>query len=471
MVIKGQRFGIMGFARSGISTAQKILEYGGIPFISEIKTESEIREDIITGFGLETWQNLSPYCEFGQHSDRLLECDTIIVSPGIPSDHFIIQRAAEHNINIISEIELGYQIKDRTSKIIAVTGSNGKSTTVSLIYHILQNAGYKAVLAGNIGSPITSYPIDKPGIDYLILELSSFQLELTDTFLPDIAIFLNLTPDHLDRHQTLDNYLTAKMKIFMNQDSRHKAVLNADDTRIMSCSDRISSQKTFFACRCNSITPNFTESACLSNSKIVWNRNESGNYDEYVFETDKSHLLGLHNRQNMMASILAVSKEVKDKRLIQNSLNTFLPLPHRLERISEIRGITFINDSKATNTESVKQAITAFDKPIHLILGGYDKGENYTILLPYLNERVKRIYLIGNSREKMELAFQSLRARISIHRTLFEAVNRAYRNAGKEEVVLLSPACASYDMYKNFEQRGEAFRTIVKELEKDENRL
>jgi len=471
MDIKGQKFGIMGFARSGISTALKILEYGGIPFISEIKTENEIRENIITSFGLETWQNLSCYSEFGQHSDKLLECDTIIVSPGISTNHIILQKAAVKNIKLISEIELGYLIKDKSSKIIAVTGSNGKSTTVSLIYHILQNAGFKVILAGNIGSPITAYPIDKPGLDYLVLELSSFQLELIHDFLPDIAIFLNLTPDHLDRHQTMANYLKTKLKIFMNQNNSHKAVLNADDRTIMTHRCEIGSQKAYLANRADSIPQHAVESSYLTDNKIIWNNYTSNSPDEFVFDTDRSHLLGLHNRQNMMASILAVSKEISDKNLIQNSLDSFLPLPHRLEKISEIHSITFINDSKATNTDSVKQALTSFNKPVHLILGGYDKGEDYTTLLPFLKDRVSHIYLIGNAKKRMELAFQSLSEKISSHKSLFEAVNSAYKNARREEVVLLSPACASYDMYKNFEQRGEAFRTIVKELEKNENRL
>ncbi|MBW6516420.1 MAG: UDP-N-acetylmuramoyl-L-alanine--D-glutamate ligase [Candidatus Cloacimonetes bacterium] len=465
MEIKGLKFGILGMARSGVATALKVLEYGGSLFISDIKSEKECRDDILIRYNEEVWNKLIPYAEFGQNSDKILDCDLLIVSPGISTEHKIIEKAIQKNIKIISEVEFGFLIKDRSSKIIAVTGSNGKSTTVSLIHHILQSAGLKSILAGNIGNPMSAFPIDKPGIDYLVLELSSFQLELIDIFLADTAVFLNISPDHLDRHKSIEEYILTKMRIFKNQRIEHKAVLNAEDKRIMSNIDAIASKKSFFATDKVHIPEINEETAYMKGQEIIWEGREK---DSQLINTSNIPLLGIHNKMNVMAAILAVSNELKDINIINRSLQTFLPLPHRLEKIGEIKGIEFINDSKATNTDSVKYALTAFDKPIHLIAGGYEKGEDYSVLVPYLKENVKRIYLIGNTKQKMQLAFLSLKKRISTHMTMIDAVLAAYKDATKGEVILLSPACASFDMYKNFEHRGDVFRTIVKELIKNE---
>ncbi len=461
MEIRGLSFGIMGMARSGIAAALKILDNEGRVFISDIKTKEESRKEIVSRYGDNTWQKLAPFCEFEKHTDKLLESDMLIVSPGISIANAIIQKAIRRNIKTVSEIEFGYLIKEPNSKIIAVTGSNGKSTTVSLIHHILQNAGYKSILAGNIGNPMTAFPIEKPGIEYLVLELSSFQLELIDNFRADIAILLNISADHLDRHSSMENYLKAKMNIFRNQDRNHKAVLNADDHIIMSEADNINSQKVYFSSDKESLPPSVVESIHLSNEILVWQKRD---FTEIKIDTSNTHLLGVHNRMNIMSAILAVSEEILDLDILKTSLSSFLPLPHRLEKVAEIGGIEFINDSKATNTDSVKYALTAFRKPIHLIAGGYEKGEDYAVLLPYLKNHVKRIYLIGNARTKMQLTFQSLKDRISTHMTMMDAVHTAFNQALKGEVILLSPACASFDMYKNYEHRGDVFRTIVKEL-------
>jgi UDP-N-acetylmuramoylalanine--D-glutamate ligase len=468
MKIKELKFGILGLARSGVSSALKILEHSGEFFISEIKTEETCKQEILSSYNEECWLKLRPHCEFGGHTAKILDCDVMIVSPGIPTSLPIINQARQRNVKVISEIEFGYQIKDKSSKIIAVTGSNGKSTTVSLIHHILKNAGYKSLLAGNIGNSLTSFPIEKRGFDYLVLELSSFQLELIEEFQAETAVLLNISEDHLDRHSTLDRYVEAKMNIFRNQKESHKAILNSGDRIIRSKEDRIISRKAYFAHNQQLIPEKSKEAAYLIDSIIKWNRTLNGTTAESKIDVGETKLPGIHNRMNMLAALLAVSDEVSDIDVITESLRTFTPLPHRLENVGEINGIEFINDSKATNTEAVRYALTAFSKPLHVIMGGYEKGEDYSVLLPYLKEKIKRIYLIGNSKNNMRLAFQSINGRVTMHQTLLQAVHSAFNNAAEGDAIILSPACASYDMYRNFEHRGEVFRTIVEELKRNE---
>ncbi len=239
MRVKGRRFGILGMARSGISAANKIKELGGIAFISEFKKEKEIPNS--------KQINKTFQCEFGGHTDKLLQNDLLILSPGIPRDISILKEAEEQNIEIISEIEFSFRIKHTHSKVIAITGSNGKSTTVSLIHHILRNAGYNSILAGNIGTTFSSYPIEKEEIDFIVLELSSFQLELIDTFKADVAAILNITPDHLNRYNSFEHYAETKFNIFKNQDSKDLAILNMDDATSAKFVKKINSDIKYFS--------------------------------------------------------------------------------------------------------------------------------------------------------------------------------------------------------------------------------
>ncbi len=446
-MFKDKKFGILGLARSGIAAAIKILQHNGTVFISEKNpaAKNNIPEELL---------KFNPTIEFGEHSDKILECETIIVSPGIPSDINILQKAVAMGIPVISEIEFAYSIKNNDSKIIAVTGSNGKSTTVSLIAHFLSNAGYNTILAGNIGKPFTSFPIEKPGIDFIVLELSSFQLELVYQFKPIVAVLLNITPDHLDRHLTIENYISKKLNIFARQIDSDIAVLNIDDPLVMNNTSKLTAHKRFFS------TTNSSDSDTVlrDNTAIVCGRE---------IDISKIQLQGIHNRSNILAAILSVVDFIDDDKLIGESLSSFRPLPNRLETVSVINDVTFINDSKATNCDSVKYALSAFDKPIHIIMGGYDKGEDYTQLLPYLKNNVRSIHLIGDTANKIKKDFSELEQNISIHSTLQQAVISAFDCAQKNEIILLSPACASYGMFKDYEHRGEVFRNIVKELAND----
>ena len=461
MHIQGKKISVLGMARSGLAAALKARELGASVFISEKKTASETLQSVKDSVGEYDLSRLVAQSEFGGHTEKVLDCDYLIVSPGIPLKTEIIRLAYDRGIQVLSEIEFGFLIKSCDSKIIAITGSNGKSTTTSLIHHILDFAGYKAILAGNIGHAFTSFPIEKPGIDYIVLELSSFQLELIDSFRANTSVLLNITPDHLDRYHSLTEYIKAKLRIFENQSVGDRAILNGDDQAVMeNCRDIIPQKHLFGKGANSSHNPSISNNACTQENFIyISNRPCS-------IDTSKTKLHGLHNKYNIMAALLAVEDLKLDIDVLEKGVQTFEPLAHRLEMVREIKGIKFFNDSKATNTESVKYALSAFTERVHLIAGGYDKGEDYRVLLPFLTKHVCKIYLIGETKNSMKIAFEPLGKRITEHSSLEEAIEVAYKNAEPNEVILLSPACASYDMFKNYEHRGNEFIRIVKGLKR-----
>ncbi|MCF7793767.1 MAG: UDP-N-acetylmuramoyl-L-alanine--D-glutamate ligase [Candidatus Cloacimonetes bacterium] len=440
MKVKDVKFGILGVARSGIAAAKKIKQLGGKPFLSEYKTENQIQDSakIKAEF----------YCEFGGHSEKVLENDVLIVSPGIPLNIPIIQKAKAKKIEIISEIELGFRIKHLHSFIIAITGSNGKSTTVSLIHHILQTAGYKSILAGNIGTAFTSFPIEKPDIDFIVLELSSFQLELIDKFQPDVAAILNITPDHLNRYKNMEDYAKAKFNIFQNQSPGNLAILNSNDKYSANFKDQITAEIKQFS---------------LSGKSDILLNNNKFQFQHHNISLENATLKGPHNLENMMAAVLAVSPFNIPDEFIEEAFSTFRSLPHRLEFVAEIDGIKFYNDSKATNTDAVKYALQSFEKPIRLIIGGSGKGEDYSVLNELIKKHVKKLYLIGDSKEEMAKAFADT-VDFEKFQTYKDVVITAFQEAEKGDEIVLSPACTSYDMFQNFEQRGDHFKKLVRDL-------
>ncbi len=442
MKVINRKFGILGMARSGFSAAVKIKELGGIAFISEKRAESEITNSkrIKDSF----------QCEFGGHTEKLLNNEVLILSPGIPGNIPIFKEAEKQNIEIISEIEFSFRIKHPHSKIIAITGSNGKSTTVSLIHHILQTAGYNSVLAGNIGTAFSSYPIEKEDIDFVVLELSSFQLELIDTFKADVAAILNITPDHLDRYDSFEDYAVTKFNIFKNQNSSDLAILNLGDTISAKFTDKINSNLKYFS-------PNPKANIYFKDNSIIFGSEE--------FSVKNALIQGPHNIANMMCAILAVSPFDIKKDIIQKSLETFSPLAHRLEFVKEVDGIKFYNDSKATNTDSVKYALQSFNTPIRIIMGGAGKGEDYSILIPYLKEHAKKVYLTGDTIDEMRSAFEG-NIEIESIKEFVDVIKKAFFDSKKGDIIVLSPACTSYDRFKNFEERGNTFKEIVPRLKK-----
>ena len=447
MFEKTKRYGILGLARSGISAAYKIRELGGNAFLSDVQWKDKIPAV------KELEQDFE--CEFGGHTDRLLECDEWIVSPGIPLDTPIILKGKTAGIPMISEIEFGFQIKAADSKIIAVTGSNGKSTTASLIHHILQSMGQKSILAGNIGDAFCSYPIHKPGIDFIVLEISSFQLDLIDTFKPNVAVILNITPDHLNRYESFAHYAVSKMRITENQDANDTVVLNYDSELIRKLEAQIRSKILHFSLE----TCQDPVKACKDDKFICLK-------PEQTISIYNLSLRGPHNHANSMASLLAVSALSLDMDAAVSSLKSFKPLSHRLELVAAVNGIFFYNDSKATNSDSVRSALQSFENPIRIIMGGSDKGEDFSVLTDILIEKARKVYVTGDTEAKMRQAWMGKVPLVCI--SDFETcVRTAFNEAMVGDTILLSPACASYDKFKNFEHRGETFRQIALKIARE----
>lgn len=442
MFKKKTKFGILGLAKSGIAAAYKLKELGFHPFLSEFKSAEKIPNSLVLQRDFQV--------EFGGHTEKILESDIIIVSPGIPLKVPILELARTRKINLISEIEFGFLIKHTDSKIIAITGSNGKSTTVSLINHILTTAGYKSILAGNIGNAFTSFPIEKPGIDVIVLELSSFQLDLVQAFRADIAGILNITPDHLNRYDSFEDYARAKFKIFANQTPPDFAILNLDDEIVKNLIPRIFVNKLVFA-------------SSKQESADVYSERSKIFYKGEIISTEDLPIQGPHNIANIMAALLAVSPFQIELEIILNALYSFRSLPHRLEFVDQIEGIKFYNDSKATNTESVKYALQSFQKPIRIIMGGAGKGEDFSILNDLLKKNTKKIYLLGSARMEMAEAFGDI-VEIELFDDFRSAILKSYYDSQSDDIIVLSPACTSYDMFSNFEERGNLFKKIVREL-------
>lgn len=442
-----KKYGILGLARSGISAAYKIKELGGNAFLSDSQPREKIAdaENLCRDFE----------CEFGGHTDRLLECDEWIVSPGIPLDVPIICKGRKHGINMISEIEFGFQIKAKDSKIIAVTGSNGKSTTASLIHHLLESLGYKSILAGNIGDAFCSYPIHQPGYEFIVLEISSFQLDLIETFRPDVAIILNITPDHLNRYESFAHYAVSKMRICMNQTEQDFAIMNLDSDLICRLEKEVRSTILHF-----SIVKKFPESNGWMDGVFICvnNRFRMSMYD--------MSLRGPHNHANVMAALLAIQCVGGDVAVAMKSLKNFRPLSHRLELVAAVNGVFFYNDSKATNSDSVRSALLSFENPIRIIMGGSDKGEDFSVLTSILKQKAKKVYITGETEAKMRQAWMGKVPLVCI--SDFETcIRTAFAESLAGDTILLSPACASYDKFRNFEHRGQTFINIVNQIAKE----
>lgn len=437
-----KKIGVLGLAKSGLSAALKAKELGYEVFISEYKSMAECEIDIAK------LQNIRS--EFGGHSDEILNYQTIVVSPGIPLDTPIIKKLVANGNELISEIEFGYRIKHPATKIIAVTGSNGKSTTVSLIYHILNELGQKVALGGNIGIAFTSLPIEKYVYDYVILELSSFQLDLVQSFRPEIAVLLNITPDHLNRYDSFDAYSLSKFHIFKQQHPDDIAIIMDSDTQI-NCFRKM--------------IPSKIKSFSLKEKSDVKLNNYVLTTSLLTIDINKTSLKGEHNILNIMATMLVLeSMHLKlDRDEVAKAFSTFKGLAHRLEFVADINGRTFVNDSKATNTDSVKYALSAYKQKVRIILGGSDKGEDYGVLLNSLNIYAKKLYLIGETTDKMLHQFAEFPNKETFP-GLKEAVLKAYQDSDVNDIIILSPACASYDSFKNFEQRGDTFKKIVREI-------
>lgn len=445
-LIEGKRIGIVGLGpRSGIPAAEILSDLGGKVFGSEKRREEELKGH------LEGLRSRGVELEFDDHSEMVLAgTDFIVVSPGVPIDIPVLQKAGKNGIPVYSEIEIAYWLAD--APIVAVTGSNGKTTTTALLGRIFEEGGQKVEVGGNIGVSLCkkALDIDKDGV--LIAEVSSFQLERIWKFQPHVSILLNISPDHLDRHPSFDYYCKVKGRIFENQDAEDFAVVNSDDERVLDIMLNCQARILRF-----SLLQDVEEGACIKADKIVLRlRGESSQ----VCGKTEVGIKGDHNLVNSLAAITAGGALGINPVSMGQTVKIFKGVEHRLEFVVDIDGVRFINDSKATNVDATACALRSFEEPIVLIAGGRDKQGDFAKLRPLIKEKVKSVILIGEATPKIEDLWKDIVA-IRHAQSIEDAVSRAKEIASSGDVVLLAPACASFDMFKDYEDRGRKFKKAV----------
>jgi len=386
-------------------------------------------------------------------TDRLDGVATVIKSPGVPASAEVIAEAHRRGLEVIGELELGWRMFE--APVVAITGTNGKTTTTELTAHLFRSAGQAVSAAGNVGHPVCEVAMEaKAGKETgtMVCECSSFQLEDSSLFSPEVAVFLNLGPDHLDRHGDIDTYREAKLKIFANQEAGDVAVLNADDSAVEAV-EAAAAKVRFSVVGAPGAALTFEDGRILVDG-------------EFLIEVSEMQIIGRHNVSNAMAGAAAAMALGLSPAEVAEGLKTFPPVAHRYEPVAEIEGVVFINDSKATNAEATLAALESSERPLHLILGGSAKGESFEGLAGPVAEHCRGIYLIGETADEIGRALEPAGVEIVRYcEDLEAAVSEAAGAAVPGEAVLLSPACASFDQFKNFEDRGDRFRAFVEELD------
>jgi len=447
--LRGKRVLAVGLARTGVATALFCAARGARVTATDSRTEDQIGEAIAK------LKDAGVTLELGCHREKtFLDQDLIIPSPGVPADEAHLQAARAKGITIWSEIELAYRFMK--GRLIGITGSNGKTTTTSLVEHILKTTGMQTILAGNIGTPLIGCVDTMKDDTCTVVELSSFQLELIDTFRPNIGVFLNLTPDHLDRHHTLEAYGAAKARLFENQTGEDAAILNADDVATMPYAPSL--PRVYWFSRKQRVA----QGAYVRGEEIVFRQDGA---EETLLKLEDIPLAGAHNVENVLAAAAAARLAGAPSAAIAKGVRSFAGVEHRLEFVAEIAGVRYYNDSKATNVDATLKALDAFPGRILIILGGKDKGSDYTALQRPLREKAILALLIGTAAEKIE---EQIAGSVALERaeTLERAVETASHAAQRGDVVLLAPACASFDQFQNYEHRGRVFKDLVRQLEK-----
>ena len=447
--LRGKRVLVVGLARTGVATAFFCSARGAKVTATDARPENEIGEAIAP------LRSVGICLELGGHRENsFLEQDLIVPSPGVPADAPLLQAARAKGVTIWSEVELAGRFLH--GRLIGITGSNGKTTTTSLIEHILKTAGFSTILAGNIGTPLIARVEQTSDNSITVVELSSFQLELIETFRPNISVFLNLTPDHLDRHHTLEAYGRAKARIFENQTEADSAVLNADDPATTPLAPP--KPRVYWFSRKQRVA----QGAFVRETEIVF-RNDG--QEEAVLNLKDIPLAGSHNVENVLAAVAATRLAGAEPAAIAKGVRSFAGVEHRLEFVAEIGGVPYYNDSKATNVDATLKALDAFRGRILIVLGGKDKGSDYTVLQRPLREKAILALLIGAAAEKIE---KQITGSVAIERagTIERAVEIASHAARPGDVVLLAPACASFDQFQNYEHRGRIFKELVHQLER-----
>ncbi len=437
---------VLGLAKSGLRAAKLLHKLGARVTVNDMKPY-EANDDV------KELESLGIKLILGEHPEQLLEehnIDIVVKNPGIPYTNPIVQKAASQNIPVITEVELAYQISE--AEIIAITGSNGKTTTTTLIYEMLKADGKQPLLAGNIGNVACEVVQEATKEQIVVMEVSSFQLLGTIHFKPSVAVLLNIFNAHLDYHGTRENYMQAKGKIFSNQDDQSVAVINSDDQDVVRLSELSNGKKIYF-----STNKEVSNGAYIQNESIWYN-------GEKIIDIKDIALVGKHNLENILAAICAVKAKNVGNKAIQKVLASFSGVKHRLQYVGEVSGRKFYNDSKATNILATTKALEAFSSPVVLLAGGLDRGNEFDELIPYF-KHVKAVITFGQTAPKIKKAAKKAGIELIEHvDNVEQAVFAAFRISDIGDVILLSPACASWDQYKTFEERGDIFINAVHKL-------
>jgi UDP-N-acetylmuramoylalanine--D-glutamate ligase len=450
MDLKNKRVLVVGLGKSGLSAAMFLRAQGARVTVSDSRSAVALAKEIpaLLEAGI--------MVESGGHGLLTFRRqDLIVVSPGVPLDTPEVKQVVAFGLTVIGELELASRYL--LGEVVAITGSNGKTTTTTLVGKILSDAGVPTQVGGNIGLPVIDLVAKSTPETVNVLEVSSFQLETIEEFHPRIAVILNITPDHLDRHGSFEKYVAAKERIFERQGPGDALVLNGDDRVTQMSAARAKSEVFWF-----SGTKAVRRGAFVRDGVIVWVEKEGG-VTEPIMPVSEVHLKGAHNIENVLAAVCAARLAKVSAESIRASVATFTAVEHRLELVRKLNGVEFYNDSKATNVDATMKAVASFSKGIHLILGGKDKDSDYGTMAELLKERVKAVYTIGSAAEKIERQLHGVVKMVAAG-TMQTAVTEAAKAAAVGDVVLLSPACSSFDQFENYEHRGRVFRQLVDEL-------
>jgi UDP-N-acetylmuramoylalanine--D-glutamate ligase len=446
MQTRGKRFTVLGAGKSGLASVRLLLKHRGKVFVSDSMKVLKLTE------AKKELDELGVPYEFGTNSHKVLEADSIVISPGVPVTIPILDLARSKNIPIIGEIELASGFAE--APIIAITGTNGKTTTTTLTGEIFKEAGWNAIVAGNIGTAFADVVEDTVGEKAVnVLEVSSFQLDTIKDFRPKVSALLNITPDHLDRYKNYEAYIQSKFRIAENQKGHDIFIYNYDDEVVRNFAETVNVRTLGF-----SITETLKQGAFLNGDEMIV---RFGRERETVISRGKIGIPGPHNLMNAMAAVLIARSLGIEYESIRKTLMAFKGVEHRIEFVRELKGVKYYNDSKATNVDSVKYALQSFDTPIVLIAGGKDKGNNYSTIKDLAAQHVKAIVTIGDGAKNIEKAFKGIVPLHPAEYSMEKAVEIAKSLAEKGDIILLSPACASFDMFDNYEHRGRVFKEIV----------
>lgn len=456
--IRNKKISVIGAARSGIAAALLAARKGAKVLLSD-SGNPKLTDEIKTQL-----ENAAIEFEFNGHSEKVYDCDFIVTSPGVPVESEVLSKALSKSLKVFSELEFASWFAK--GKIIAITGTNGKTTTTALTHHILKNAGLKSLIGGNIGEAFSNFADQTDEDTISVLEVSSYQLDLIESFHPNVAVLLNITPDHLERYENnFSKYINSKFRITKNLNLNDLFIYNRDDENITKNFRR----ESFLTQSFSVMDTNFATAFYLDGKIYIRQSDDtelpeaSVEKIEQVIDTKEMFLKGIHNYYNSMAALLAAKFIGVDISKIRTGLSTFQGVEHRLEVVRNIDGVLFINDSKATNVRSTYYALKSYDAPIILILGGREKGNDYSEIKQLVEEKVKVIFAFGESKEKIRKYFEEI-TKVEVCDSLEDVVQKSKSIALPGDVVLFSPACKSFDMFTDFEHRGKRFKELVNQL-------